>query len=83
MRLYPAQARPRPSPGPAQGWGPGPTQAQPMPRLQPRPGQAQPRPMQRADKRSFDTAKPAPTSPDSNLLLVHLMHGPTLVYIYI
>ena len=35
------------------------------------------------DKRSFETATPKSTWPIANLLLVHLMHGSTLVYIYI
>ncbi len=32
---------------------------------------------------SFEAAKPVSTWPKSNILLVHFMHGPTLVYIYI
>ena len=35
------------------------------------------------DKRSFGSTKAAATSTVDNLLLVHLMHGSTLVYIYI
>ena len=34
-------------------------------------------------KRSFGSTKAAATSAVDNLLLVHLMHGSTLVYIYI
>ena len=34
------------------------------------------------DKRSFGSTKAAATSAVDNLLLVHLMHGSTLVYIY-
>ena len=31
------------------------------------------------NKKSFESAKPAATCPESNLLLVHLIHGSTLV----
>ena len=38
---------------------------------------------QQTDKRSSGATKPRTPWPVSNLLLVHLMHGSTLVYIYI
>ena len=37
---------------------------------------------QEADKRSSGATKPRTPWPVSNLLLVHLMHGSTLVYLY-